>query len=305
MKNKTAIIFLILYWIFSFSHLKSQDSEYNRLSSQMFFESQQEINLPTLYKEVSDSMVIDIMSRTPELKKFIGKVNYYQYVLDGSTYYTDLNGDGLMDMFLHIKGYWNGDGIEIYLNKNGQFEKVYNNSHYKIIKTFLSNSSIPVFYHSSMQYHYSVWPYLASYTELLITKNNVSINNTYFYDGTDFPKELTINKTFKVLNDKYNLRKTPQIDNGNDSDNSYDEQNGNVILELAKGDKGVAMAEYKDKTGRIWWFVRMDNNIKKNIADYYFIDSEQEKARLKDGKSPRINKPVYGWLSSRYIEVVN
>lgn len=280
-------------------------SEVNKLNSQLFFDSDNLNDFPNLYKNPTDSFITGIVERTPFLKSLVkGNYNsyYFEVVLKNNAFYTDLNGDDKLDMLLFIDGFWNGDGIEIYLDKNGFLEKVYARSLYKISKVFKPTTPQSVFYLSSIEYHYSTWPYLASYSEVTIFKNSVIKDITYFFEETEFPQKITMNKPFRVVNDKYNLRMTPLIDNRTDLDYSSEGQIGNVILELAKGDEGIALADYEDETGRVWWFVRVKNNINKSLDQFYYIDAKGERYNLEKGYETTFDKPMYGWISSNYIE---
>ena len=74
---------------------------------------------------------------------------------------------------------------------------------------------------------------------------------------------------------------------------------------MAHGDEGVALAEFEDSTGRIWWFVRMKNNISKPLSDYFYLNAEGEKIlAAKMGTKTTLDRPIFGWLSSRYVEVI-
>jgi hypothetical protein len=303
MNRKKLILTLIIAISSIFIECVAQNKK-TLLQSQLIFTAKESINLPNQYENPSDSFVNDIMSRTPYLKKYLDReVTYYSYVLKDSTFYTDLNGDDKIDMFLYIDGYWNGDGIEIYINKGDYFEKVYSCPLFRLTNIF-KPATMPLTYLSTVSYRYSVWPYLSAYNELTILKSQILKNTTYFFQGTKFPEKVTMNKSVKILNDKYNLRLTPKIYNKQVSNGLSKRQIGNIILQLAKGDKGVAYAEKKDKTGRIWYFVKMENNINKSLDEYYYIDSENERSRKNKGENLTIDKPIFGWISSNYIEVI-
>lgn len=303
MKHYSIFLFIILQTVIN-HNLSCQDFQFNKLKSQLFFERKDNIPLPNLISNPSDSFVTEIMLKTPELQKYADTDHYYKIVLKDSTFYTDLNGDGKMDMLLLINGFWNGNGVEIFLNRNNVFEKVYSRPLFKVSKVFQSTPPNSVFYFASVHYHHSAPPFLASYNEITITKENIVESLTNFYEGTDFPKEITLNVPFKVLNDKYNLRKTPEINNKIDSSADSEAPKGNIILEMAHGDEGVALAEYEDFTGRIWWFVRMKNNISKPLTDYFYLNAEGEKYSRQNGYETTLDKPIFGWLSSRYVEVI-
>jgi hypothetical protein len=96
-------------------------------------------------------------------------------------------------------------------------------------------------------------------------------------------------KRIQVVEQRYRLRESPEID-----DKPYmnefegDKVIGNVLAEFKTGDKGTAIAEKIDNTGRIWWFVIMDP-----VA-------EQTYTRFNDNKS----QSTMGWMSSRYLKVI-
>lgn len=116
---------------------------------------------------------------------------------------------------------------------------------------------------------------------ILTSKNDLQSETTIHFGGTDIPLHFNIYQRFKVIQPKYRLRKTPII------------KDNNVICELSEGDTGLAIASRTDETGRVWWFVIADNNIKKNTTDYFYIDSESP-----DG----LNYKMLGWISSSYVQ---
>lgn len=110
---------------------------------------------------------------------------------------------------------------------------------------------------------------------------------TYYYDeGMEFPSELTLNQKFEVTKDTYRLRRTPEIDNTVDK---YldDAPVGNISHSYSNGDKGCAYASKTDSTGRVWWFVEMEN------------------PTLKTGEHfPNTGTFYLGWMSSTYVKKI-
>ena len=92
---------------------------------------------------------------------------------------------------------------------------------------------------------------------------------------------------FEVINETYSLRITPEIDN---KGNFYpDDSEGNQIKTFSKGDIGEALAQQIDSTGRIWWYVTMNNKEK----------------RITKTADPDIFPPKFvGWMSSRFLKVI-
>lgn len=93
---------------------------------------------------------------------------------------------------------------------------------------------------------------------------------------------------FTTLNDDYALRSEPK---------KYDVKvgwfdifkQGNVVAQYPKNARGLAWAEYKEKSGRVWWFVEMypAANIKENLI--FPRDSSHIPRSL-------------GWMSSRFVQ---
>lgn len=98
-------------------------------------------------------------------------------------------------------------------------------------------------------------------------------------------------KKFIVINDKYKLRESPFINdtyNVEDSDFEHMPVYGNTLAMYSKGSKGVAIAEQSDETGRIWWFVIMNEDAKTTYSRFYKDDTDSK----------------MGWMSSRFLEVI-
>lgn len=94
---------------------------------------------------------------------------------------------------------------------------------------------------------------------------------------------------FKTNNEKYYLRLNPFI---NDTIRLDHDEEGNKFAEYPKGSEGIAIAEQVDKTGRVWWFVMMKNNIKPNWSLHVNGDNS-------DAKSYYL-----GWVSSRFLTLL-
>ena len=103
---------------------------------------------------------------------------------------------------------------------------------------------------------------------------------------TQLPKEFFPTPIpFEVLNDRYFMRTSAQIDT---VDQYYGGELGtdNIVAEFKKGTKGKALGEQIDETGRVWWFVEIDSGFKPTNTMFYDIDNTQ----------------IKGWMSSRYLK---
>ncbi len=85
---------------------------------------------------------------------------------------------------------------------------------------------------------------------------------------------------FHILMSSYNLRCKPLVD-PRPFDPEY-EQNSNSIALYEKGDRGIAIGDKADATGRIWWLVVIES---------------PPKTKLRGIKESHL----IGWMSSRYL----
>jgi len=111
------------------------------------------------------------------------------------------------------------------------------------------------------------------------------------YRETELPKDSFVSpRLFEVKNEKYFLRLNPYIE----TSNKYEEDlhiDGNIVQIYKSKSKGYAIAEEKDSTGRIWWFVIMMNNL-------------DIKGTLSEGGNNEIKNYSIGWMSSRYLKEI-
>ncbi|GET23199.1 hypothetical protein [Prolixibacter denitrificans] len=97
---------------------------------------------------------------------------------------------------------------------------------------------------------------------------------------------------FKIRNEEYKLRFSPVIDDTTEIVRPFDAY-GNTIDVYSKNTIGYAIAERKDVTGRIWWFVKIDNNTSGVHRDWNAVGDNNK-------------EPTYslGWMSSRYLDLI-
>lgn len=108
------------------------------------------------------------------------------------------------------------------------------------------------------------------------------------WGGVTIPEKRIVPVQFKVKSEKYSLRYSPEILNEPGEVTPRGEKFiGNIIAEFPRGSRGEAVAEYKDTTDRVWWFVLMDRDAK-TITNHFYADEDGNKS---------------GWMSSRYLEI--
>jgi hypothetical protein len=115
------------------------------------------------------------------------------------------------------------------------------------------------------------------------------------YNGVKMPEKRMEPKRFQVMEPRYRLRIAPLIDDKPYPDYQSNDPGaiviGNVLAEFKKGDKGLAIAEKVDDTGRMWWFVIMDPSTETEYWQFHLYDDEKSRYTM-------------GWMSSRYLEVI-
>ena len=112
----------------------------------------------------------------------------------------------------------------------------------------------------------------------------MQIEEYVYLEDTKEPVNKMKKVSFATVNEEYKLRLSPYID----SDHRFHPEtiDGNTISIYPKGSRGIAIAKESDETGRIWWFVIMENNL------------EPIKTIMHNGE----NSKSMGWMSSRYVE---
>jgi hypothetical protein len=99
---------------------------------------------------------------------------------------------------------------------------------------------------------------------------------------------------FEVLNDKYNIRCEPKVDDTTlflwHFEQDKPKKPGNTIGILSKGSMGTAFGKRTDATGRVWWYAEIDLPYKPD-RDVFYIGN-------------KFPTHVVGWVSSRFVKVL-
>ncbi len=95
---------------------------------------------------------------------------------------------------------------------------------------------------------------------------------------------------FVVTRSRYNLRYAPVIDDTSGGPLEMVGRSSNLLAVFHAGDRGLALAESHDTTGRLWWLVLMDPAIPDSSVTTSAIDL--------------LRYRWVGWMSSRYLRRV-
>jgi hypothetical protein len=215
-------------------------------------------------------------------------------------HFVDLNNDGAMDVIYEGESDDEGGIVMIFMHYGGVYEKVFEERQ-NVYKMDWENGKLSRIFIDNIGC-------CADYVEF--EKGFELTNNTInkplfkqFYQtasayifGMKKPDSLFDKHfRFEVMNDNYNLRYQPVIDDTSfepwNSDDTFPKALGNTIAKLPEGAKGTALAKQTDKTGRVWWYVEMDEQYP---LKQYVLYQNQNKFPTK----------VKGWLSSRFVKVL-
>jgi hypothetical protein len=106
-------------------------------------------------------------------------------------------------------------------------------------------------------------------------------------EDLEIPKQFMTPRRFTVNQDGYLLRSTPRI--AGSAAGWPGGTGGNAMAAYGRGARGTAIAERRDTTCRVWWFVRMDARTPPRDAQF-----------VEDPNSRTLTDRL-GWMSSRFL----
>lgn len=204
----------------------------------------------------------------------------------------DLNNDGLEDIIFDGQSGGEPRQISIYINRGKQFKKIFNDYQgilkLEFTKGILSTLTI------------KDWGCCAEVNVANKFYKVIEIDNELkfklvkivkYIDGTKLPKKYcTTTKVLKILNNNYNLRASPVIDDTTEFYYGGEPTIGNTVGLIKEGSLGTVIGESIDDTGRVWYFVSIMPEFELKATVFY--DSADE-----------IKSHKCGWVSSRFVEV--
>ncbi len=264
---------------------------------------------------IIDSTIIFLKNiKSPE-KKIIDKMLKSEHFQDGFNLYLeefyedkihtfffeiDFNNDGEMDIIYQGPSGGESDYVIFYLNKKDEYISFFQDySH--LDKLVFVDSILNMIHinqpgccadHSFLQKQtHFVYHNGQFHTERI--KTICSYGEPELKNRFQTPKDIEINVT------PYMLRYSPHIDNDTFFYGSNENEKpdwliiGNQLGKLKKGDRGKAIAYEKDETGREWWLVILNKEVRPtdNYFDY-IITPENE------------NLQFSGWVSKKNVIVL-
>jgi len=196
-----------------------------------------------------------------------------------------ITGDCMMDAGLTAIYRYNGTYFEELLKVNGKIHQVSDYDSNLPFSFTLNNYGCCGGFDNVLEKYILVLEN-GSYSYKLQSREN-------FVFETEFP-ETYFKKpiAFKTVKEKYNLRFSPEIDDTSAIARPYNAY-GNTVWIYPSNSIGFAIAETKDKTGRIWWFVKMDNKTAKGLEYTSEVGT--------NSKEPTFS---LGWISSNFVEKI-
>lgn len=204
----------------------------------------------------------------------------------------DINADGVLDLIYNGNIGGEGDNLLVWLKDKDQYVEVLSLSG-QILSIWKVDEGIvgfSIIAHGCCGDENSVFEIYEP--SLKDGKLSYALSLKYSLLGyTELPNSISESTRFKTINNNYTLRGSPEI-NDTFPEEAPSRPAGNILCKIKKGTQGVKLAEKSDDTGRVWWFAALEID---GMKDSYFHNGDNE------GESSH----VLGWLSSRYIEIIN
>jgi hypothetical protein len=254
----------------------------------VFFDYSSRIDWKNHEKSLDFKTKRALISKFDVIFSYVKESDYYKEKYDSMFHFLHLNSDTLIDV---IYEGWSGgepDVSKFFYNTGDTFKLQFEAYQYisdLILKDGRLESFTTVDFGCCAEYVEWEKLFKVNNDSLYLIYKKAKINQTV-EPKTYFKKT----KKFIVENSPYYLRYEPKI-NDDELYSPWMESIGNRVAEYTKGDQGIAFAEKTDSTGRIWWFVEMQE--KKNIQYNIIYESETNKSKY------------LGWMSSKFLKEIN
>ncbi len=259
----------------------------------LFFPLNKEFNWATIEKQNQELKAKFIKNLPKELEFYQEQANLSE--LSNCLHVIDFNGDGIDDIIFN--GYIANESkyIIIFINTGKSFVKIFT-EHQEIHKIVFKNGKVQQLYirdggccceYIGINKIYSI-DYSSALPKINLMSQMQFINNSVEeYPSHYFDKTIK----FEVLNDQYNIRFSPIVDDITEVGYCGWDENGNSLGKIKSGSIGYALAEKADSTGRIWWFVALQPTTEIYKSIYY-------------DETILPNSYKLGWISSRFVKEI-
>ena len=263
----------------------------------LFFPLKKMFDWTSIEKENQELKTTFIQNHPKEFEYYRLNDEYTPDLSDLETHLhiVDFNGDGLDDVIFHGESGGEAKEIIIFINKGQSFAKILT-EYQEIYKIVFENGKVQKLYIQDggccCEYILTNKIFGVDYSDVLPKINLINqmqyLNNSIEeYPSSYLEKPIK----FEVLNDKYNIRFSPVIDDTTEIWYCGEPKNGNFLGEIKSGAIGYALAKKVDLTGRIWWFVALHPNSEIYESIYYDDDIRPNSYKL-------------GWISSRFVKEI-
>lgn len=235
---------------------------------------------------------------TPHKEAFIDQAikeghlgeNYFQGA-EKNLLVADVDRDGLPDLVYN--GHLNAESSTFFIlhNTGDKFEKVYSGFG-SLVYLSSPNGLEPMSFGLN---NYACCDGYTDFYEYIVPERSpegLSYRSTYrmvIKNNTLLPKKdfFSTPIAFETVNPGYLLRSHPEVDNTPHERMDHIPMPGNQVAAFPPGAKGTAIASKTDETGRVWYFVLM-NNEKKPSQEVFYHEKGTVSFRM-------------GWMSSRFL----
>ncbi len=247
---------------------------------------------------------VSIERKNPELKReFIedlpDELAFYRQnnlsYLEDCLHIADFNGDGLDDVLFNGFIASEREYLIVFINTGTRFAAIFT-GHQKITKVILKDGKVDQLYikdsgccceYIGVNRVYNV-DHSATMPEITLISQMQYLNNgVEKYPDHYFHKAIQ----FEVLNDRYNIRFSPVVDDATEVGYCGELHKGNSLGKIKSGSVGYALSETVDSTGRIWWFVALHPESEISESIYYDQTTLPDSYKL-------------GWISSRFVREI-
>ena len=261
----------------------------------MFFPLNKEFDWSIVEKKNHELKTKFIESQPNEFEYYRQNEDYMPALsdLENHLHIIDFNGDGMDDVIFHGESGVEAKQVMIFINTGLSFVKIFA-EYQEIHKLVFENGKAYQFYiqdggccceYIGINKIYTV-DYSSEFPKINLT------SQLQYIDKMEYPSHYFDKPVkFEVLNDKYNIRFSPVIDDTTEVLYCGEPQNGNSLGKIKSGSTGYALAEKVDSTGRIWWYVALHPQSEIYESIYYDETFRPDTYKL-------------GWVSSRFVKAI-